>query len=40
LIRKSVGDDMGQRPRDPQPGELCHPPFMHEQVVVVDRFMA
>jgi hypothetical protein len=35
-----VGDGLGQRPRDPQPGELCHPPFMHEQVVVVDRLMA
>jgi hypothetical protein len=32
---------LGQRPWDPQPGELCHPPFMHEQVVaVIDRLMA
>ena len=29
-----------RRPWDPQPGEPCHPPFMHEQVVVVDRLMA
>jgi hypothetical protein len=31
---------LGQRPWDPQPGELCHPPLVYEQVVVVDRLMA
>jgi hypothetical protein len=25
-----VGGGLGQRPWDPQQGELCHPPFMHE----------
>lgn len=35
-----IGGGLGQRPRDPQPGELPYPPFMHEQVVVVDRLKA
>ena len=35
-----VGGSLGQRPRDPQPGELGHAPFVHQQVVVIDRFVA
>jgi hypothetical protein len=35
-----AGHGLGQRLRDLQPDELCHPPFMHEQVVLVDRLMA
>jgi hypothetical protein len=35
-----VGDGVGQRPRDPQTGELCHPPFAQQQVAVVDDLVA
>src|SRR5215468_8349202 len=34
-----VRDSLSQQPRDPQPGELCHPPFMHQQGVIVDDFV-
>jgi hypothetical protein len=35
-----VGGGLRQRAWDLQPGELRHPPFMHEQVVVIDRLEA
>lgn len=34
-----VGDGLSQRPRDPQPAQLPHPPFMY-RVMVVDGLVA
>lgn len=31
-----VGVNLGQQPGDAEPSELCHTPFMDEQVVVTD----
>src|SRR5262249_57895976 len=31
---------VGQRPRDAETLELCHPPLVHEDVVVVDGLVA
>ena len=35
-----VGGGLGQQPWDPKPGELYHPPLVHQQILVVDRLMA
>jgi hypothetical protein len=35
-----VGVNLGQQLRDAEPGEPCHPPGVHEQVVVVDGLVA
>jgi len=34
-----VCDRMSQRPRDPEPGESRHPPFVHE-IIVIDGLVA
>jgi hypothetical protein len=35
-----VGVDLGQQRRDAEPGEPCHSPCVHEQVVVADGLVA
>jgi hypothetical protein len=30
-----IGGGLGQQPRDPEPDELCHPPLVHQQILVV-----
>ncbi|MGB6617589.1 MAG: hypothetical protein WBE95_26160 [Trebonia sp.] len=35
-----VDVDLGQQRRDAEPGEPCHSPCVHEQVVVVDGLVA
>jgi hypothetical protein len=34
-----VGCGLGQRPGDPEPRELSHPPFMDKAVLIADSFV-